>query len=66
VYATIRDGLRWGPQKVALMGRYGTRYQRGARVASVLMEPDDVVAYYDGRATAEQNWEEQTGLAFGH
>jgi hypothetical protein len=66
VYATSRDGLRWGPQQVALMGRDGTWDQRGARVAAVLMEPDNVVAYYDGRATAEQNWEEQTGLAFGH
>jgi hypothetical protein len=65
-YATSDDGIHWGPLQTALVGRDGTWDQRGARVASVLMEPDHVVAYYDGRATAEQNWEEQTGLAFGH
>jgi len=65
VYASSGDGLHWGRQRIALAGRPGTWDQRGARVASVLMEPDQVVAYYDGRATAEQNWEEQTGLAFG-
>ena len=37
----------------------------GAQVTSVLLRPDEVVTYYDGRTTAEQNWEEQTGLAFG-
>jgi hypothetical protein len=29
----------------------------------VLPSPSGWVAYYDGRALAEQNWEEQTGLA---
>ena len=36
---------------------------RGARIADVLGANGSRVAYYDGRATFEENWEERTGLA---
>ena len=69
MHTVVRDERRRPPLGPAAdrarRAATGTWDQRGARVASVLMEPDHVVAYYDGRATAEQNWEEQTGLAFG-
>jgi hypothetical protein len=39
--------------------------QRGARVADVVQADGRWLAYYDGRATKEENAEERTGLAAG-
>jgi hypothetical protein len=64
-YATSPDGLDWTWHGVALGRRPGEWDARGVRVSSVWCTPGGVLAYYDGRATAEENYEERTGLAAG-
>jgi Glycosyl hydrolases family 32 N-terminal domain len=64
-YATSEDGVDWELHGVAMAPRKGTWDERGVRVASVIMSGDQVFAYYDGRASAEDNAEEHTGLAIG-
>jgi hypothetical protein len=64
-YATSRDGLDWTWHGVALHPRSGQWDARGVRISSVWFTPRGVFAYYDGRATAQENYEERTGLARG-
>jgi len=64
-YAVSADGLAWTWQGTALSPRPGEWDARGVRVSAVRFGQDEVVAYYDGRASAAENFEERTGVAAG-
>ncbi len=64
-YASSADGIDWTWHGSALQPRPGAWDSRGVRVSAVRFGTDRLVAYYDGRASAAENYEERTGIAVG-
>lgn len=65
-YATSSDGVSWEWQGTALSPDTDSSWDsRGRRITAVHFTPEGVIAFYDGRASALENYGERTGIAVG-
>jgi hypothetical protein len=65
-HAISNDGIVWQWQGTALRaGESGKWDSRGRRITAIRFTPYGVIAYYDGRANASENYDERTGFAIG-
>lgn len=65
-YATSTDGAEWQWQGTCLAPSNDSTWDsRGRRITAVHFAPEGIIAFYDGRASSLENYDERTGVATG-